>query len=294
MRKPANDILLLSLGGNGYIQTRIKIEREIDRNSLKLILFTSCICGNIVWIGYQAFLTAKLAIVSNQQPFTDLESLSKTDWTLVTFPIGFPHSFIYTDAVVSSTYANVFENNMDLAKSFSLKYASAKSILETLKKEKTAVFVMEDDVKKSIQCQVLITTSFLILFINTIFLFTQIHRAWTAKAPFWPLAMALRKRSPYTKFLNRIMGKMLERGQWSQTIKSLRGNKLICLPEEEYHTPPISINKASFLFFIFVVGLVCAIIALCFETLGRKSMPKSTVTYQESNKNICPNCNCSL
>ena len=100
-------------------------------------------------------MTAELAIVSNQQPFTDLESLSKTDWTLVTFPIGFPHSFIYTDAVVNSTYAKVFENNMDLAKSFSLKYASAKSILETLKKKKTAVFVMEDDVKKSIQCQVL-------------------------------------------------------------------------------------------------------------------------------------------
>ena len=87
---------------------------------------------------------------------------------------------------------------------------------------------------------------------------------------------------------------MLERGQWSQTIKSLRGNKLDCSPEEEYHTPPISINKASFLFFIFVVGLVCAIIALCFETLGRKFMPNSTVTFKESSKNICSNCNCSF
>ena len=134
----------------------------------------------------------------------------------------------------------------------------------------------------------------LLYYIISFFLLTQIHRAWTGKAPFWPLAMALRKRSPYTKFLNRIMGKMLERGQWSQTIKSLRGNKLNCLPEDEHHTPPISIKKASFLFFIFVVGHICAIIALCFETLGRKFMPKSTVTSKESSKNICPNCNCSL
>ena len=110
-----------------------------------------------MWIGYQSFLTAELAVVPKQQPFTDLDSLSKTDWTLVTFPIGFPHSFIFTDSTSDSPYTKIFKHNMNLKDSFSLEYASSKSILETVNKPKTAVFVMHDDVKKPIQCQVKIS-----------------------------------------------------------------------------------------------------------------------------------------
>ena len=141
----------LYLGGNGTIP---EYSKKLIK-SYKLIIVLSLLFGNIVWIGYQAFLTAQLASITKQMPFTDLESLSKTDWTLVTFPRGFPHSLIFTNASEKSYYNKVYHNNMKTDQSFALQYGSSTSILQTITKPKTAIFAMNDDVQKSIQCKVI-------------------------------------------------------------------------------------------------------------------------------------------
>ena len=51
-----------------------------ERKSYKVTSFISLLGGMIIWIAYQSFLTAELAIVSNKFPFNDIESLSRTDF----------------------------------------------------------------------------------------------------------------------------------------------------------------------------------------------------------------------
>ena len=121
----------------------------------KEILHCALLCGNIIWIGYQAKLTAELATIGEEMPFEDLEGLAQTDWTLVTFPVGFPHSAVFIEAKNNSDYQKVYHSNMKTDDSFALGYASSESINKTLGKPKTAVFAMNDDVPKAIHCRVI-------------------------------------------------------------------------------------------------------------------------------------------
>ena len=95
-----------------------------------------------------------MATVGKKMPFEDLEGLAQTDWTLVTFPVGFPHSAVFIEAKNKSDYQKVYHSNMKTDNSFALGYASSESINETLGKPKTAIFAMNDDVPKSIRCRV--------------------------------------------------------------------------------------------------------------------------------------------
>ena len=61
----------LVIGGKTYIY---------NRKSYKIISVTSMLGGVVIWIAYRAFLSAELAIVIKKNPFTDLESLSKTNF----------------------------------------------------------------------------------------------------------------------------------------------------------------------------------------------------------------------
>ena len=47
-----------------------------EKLSYKIIVFTSLLCGNIVWLGYQAFLFAELAVFREVYPFSDLGKIS--------------------------------------------------------------------------------------------------------------------------------------------------------------------------------------------------------------------------
>ena len=49
-------------------------------SSYKTLLFTFLLDGMISWIFYRAFLTSKLSTKLNKYPFTDLNSLAKTDY----------------------------------------------------------------------------------------------------------------------------------------------------------------------------------------------------------------------
>ena len=42
-------------GGGGILESKL-----YEKLSYKIILFTSLLCGNIVWMGYQGFLFAEL------------------------------------------------------------------------------------------------------------------------------------------------------------------------------------------------------------------------------------------
>jgi hypothetical protein len=48
--------------------------------SSRFVIFTSLLTGTVVWISYRAFLTSELSTAKTKFPFTDLESLSKTDY----------------------------------------------------------------------------------------------------------------------------------------------------------------------------------------------------------------------
>ena len=62
------------LGGK---PTTTKID---SKQSYRLIIFLSLLCGLIVWSTYKAQLKAIMTIVSKAYPFQDLESFIKTNW----------------------------------------------------------------------------------------------------------------------------------------------------------------------------------------------------------------------
>ena len=51
-----------------------------SKQSYKTIIFTTLLCGSIVWIAYRAFLTSELSQSQKVYPFTDMETLSHTNW----------------------------------------------------------------------------------------------------------------------------------------------------------------------------------------------------------------------
>ena len=51
--------------------------------SYKMTIFTSLLCGTIIWIAYRSSLTSELSIVIDTYPFSDLESFSNTEWKYV-------------------------------------------------------------------------------------------------------------------------------------------------------------------------------------------------------------------
>ena len=50
------------------------------RKSYKATVQVSLIGGMVIWIAYRSFLTADLSVTIKQLPFTDLNSLSNTNW----------------------------------------------------------------------------------------------------------------------------------------------------------------------------------------------------------------------
>ena len=51
-----------------------------SKRTYKFIVFVSLLGGIIIWISYRSFLTAELAINIKKYPFTDMYSLSKSNW----------------------------------------------------------------------------------------------------------------------------------------------------------------------------------------------------------------------
>ena len=49
-------------------------------SSYKFLVFTSLLSGLIIWISYKSQLTAKFSVDLKKYPFTDMESLSKTNY----------------------------------------------------------------------------------------------------------------------------------------------------------------------------------------------------------------------
>ena len=48
--------------------------------SYRILIFVYLLCSFVIWIEYRGYLNAELAIRVTKYPFTDLESLSKTDY----------------------------------------------------------------------------------------------------------------------------------------------------------------------------------------------------------------------
>ena len=51
-----------------------------SKQSYKITIFTTLICGAVIWISYRSFLISVLSIAIKSLPFTDLKSFYETDW----------------------------------------------------------------------------------------------------------------------------------------------------------------------------------------------------------------------
>ena len=66
---------IANLGGKPSISSSLE-----SRKSYKIVVFTSLLCGTIIWTSYRAQMNAVLSIRSKPLPFTDLDSMSETNW----------------------------------------------------------------------------------------------------------------------------------------------------------------------------------------------------------------------
>ena len=58
--------------------------KSIDnQTTYKIVLFTSLLCGSLVWMFYRGYLSSNLSFTIKKLPFTDLKSLSKTNWRYI-------------------------------------------------------------------------------------------------------------------------------------------------------------------------------------------------------------------
>ena len=60
-------------------------EREGNpRFAYKILTFISLMCGNIIWMAYQASLTVDLSSPTTKLPFNNLETFAGTNWNIYT------------------------------------------------------------------------------------------------------------------------------------------------------------------------------------------------------------------
>lgn len=121
-----------------------------DILSHKIILFTSLLCGNIIWMAYQGFLTSELAVVKLLLPFHDMNSLSKTDWRLITPIASSSMTQKITESTEGTDFHKVLKNNID-ENSFVPK---DRRWIEAKKSRKTAVFDIENNIPEHDRCKV--------------------------------------------------------------------------------------------------------------------------------------------
>ena len=59
-------------------------DHQAKRKSYHLVVFLTLLCGNFIWMGYQASLTVDLSVSEPKLPFNDLERLLHTNWKIFT------------------------------------------------------------------------------------------------------------------------------------------------------------------------------------------------------------------
>ena len=67
--------LMANFGGGKPKNTPID-----SRHSYKILIFTSLLIGTITFINWRCMLGASLAVTIKKYPFSDMESLSNTEW----------------------------------------------------------------------------------------------------------------------------------------------------------------------------------------------------------------------
>ena len=55
-------------------------EDNLEKGSMKIVVFVSLITGVVIWNSYNASFTSELASIKEKYPFEDLESLAMSNW----------------------------------------------------------------------------------------------------------------------------------------------------------------------------------------------------------------------
>ena len=110
----------LNFGGNFF-----------DSRNRGLILVSHLSYGIIIWIFFRGSLTSKLTSRIYNYPFTTLEELSNTDYSLFTLNRNTKAANDFLNAPQGSVYHRILENNIDLDKAFIGVEKSFKAMFET-------------------------------------------------------------------------------------------------------------------------------------------------------------------
>ena len=159
-------------------------------------------------MAYQGFLTSELAVVKLLLPFNDMNSLSKTDWRLITPIASSSMTRGITESKEGTDFHKVFKNNID-ENSFVRK---DRRWIEAKKSHKTAVFDIENNIPDHDRCKVLNYLKGSIEIFHLLSSYLQFLIVWRNNIPAWSSSMALQKNSPMTPFLGKSVKQLLDSG----------------------------------------------------------------------------------
>ena len=114
-----------------------------QNSSSRIVTFTCLFIGSLIWMVYRASVTSVLSTVKIRLPFTDLESLYRSDYELIAPPRSYAISQLFVKGGEDSIYGRLYKNNMK-SPSF---YPLNEGIDYIIRKPKSALISLGDPIR---------------------------------------------------------------------------------------------------------------------------------------------------
>ena len=111
----------------------------------------------------------------------------------------------------------------------------------------------------------------------------QVQIVWTTNAG--PHAMAFKKNSPFTPFMERIMNQVIDSGHFNKLIKDYEAkSSKECMEVVKDEGTPLSYQKLFTIFGIIGAGMGIAVVMLIMEIINKKT--KSKLDLLQPNQDV--------
>ena len=114
-------------------------------------------------------------------------------------------------------------------------------------------------------------------------LFFQLELVWTSIEPLFSSSVAMKKESPYFKFLRRAIMDLTENGWLDIYLKRQSQQLTDCISEENVGNP-LGYLKLATLFYVLGIGIILSGFIFIYEYCLNRSRPKKVKTYQTNEK----------
>ena len=123
-----------------------------QNSSSRIVTFTCLFIGSLFWMLYRASVTSVLSAEKIQLPFTDLDSLFKSDYELIAPPRSYAISQLFVKGGEDSIYGRLYQNNMKNSSFYPLN----EGIDYIIRKPKSALISLGDPIRfyKNHHCEV--------------------------------------------------------------------------------------------------------------------------------------------